>query len=98
MQQPEISIHPLIGRLRCYGYKGQVEINISNACKNYTQLVYEKPEKTGCTFSVVKNPFWEMVCDGFTIKCLNLHKLKYAICESRIRLVCWDFMVYKYIL
>ena len=37
-----------------------------------------------------------MVCDGFTIKCLNLHKLKYAICESRIRLVCWDFMVYKY--
>ena len=50
--------------------------------------VYEKPEKTGCTFSFVKNPFWEMVCDGFTIKCLNLHKLKYAICESRIRLVC----------
>lgn len=72
----------------CYGFKGQVEINISNASKNYAQLVYEKAEKLGYTFSAVKNPFWEMVCDGFTIQCLDLHKLKYAICESRIRLVC----------
>lgn len=88
MQQPEISIHPLIGRLRCYGYKEQDAINISNAEKICDQLGYIRPEKAGCTFSGLKNPFWEMACDGFAIKCLDLHKLKYEICESRVRLVC----------
>lgn len=29
MQQPEISIHPLIGRLRCCGYKNPSTKNLS---------------------------------------------------------------------
>ena len=75
-----------------YSYKWQCEINASNAGKTYTQLIFknkfEKHEKAEYAFSVVKSHFWKMTYYDLTIKCFYFHKLKYAICESRIRLAC----------
>ena len=48
-----IGAEPLLSN-SCYGYKGQVEINISNAEKICDQLGYIRPEKAGCTFSGLK--------------------------------------------
>ena len=72
-----------------YGYKWQCGINISSTRETYARLNFKnKLENAKCEFSVVDSHFWKTTCYDLTIKCLDFYKLKYAICETKIQLVC----------